>query len=78
MAEIEISGDRLIVHVSGMERAMALKSRLEVPLDPPAAGERSRLADDRRGGRPHEAPAKKRPRPGRVGSSRTAGRIHPR
>jgi hypothetical protein len=33
LADIEVSGDRLIVHVTGVEGALALKRQLEVPLD---------------------------------------------
>jgi len=32
MAEVEIAQDALIVHVEGMDRLFALRSRLEVPL----------------------------------------------
>ena len=32
MAEVELTGDALIVHVRGMDRLWALKSRLEIPL----------------------------------------------
>jgi hypothetical protein len=32
MAEVEIAQDALIVHVKGMDRLFALRSRLEVPL----------------------------------------------
>ena len=47
MTEVEITHDTLIVHVRGMDRLLALKSRLEIPLshvlgaeaDPEAASE---------------------------------------
>ena len=32
MAEVELTEDTLIVHVKGMDRIFALKSRLEIPL----------------------------------------------
>ena len=32
MAEVELTEDALIVHVRGMDRLFALRSRLEVPL----------------------------------------------
>ena len=32
MTEIELTRDALIVHVRGMDRLWALKSRLEIPL----------------------------------------------
>jgi hypothetical protein len=32
MAEVELTDDALIVHVRGMDRIFALKSRLEIPL----------------------------------------------
>jgi hypothetical protein len=32
VAEVELTGDALIVHVRGMDRLWALKSRLEIPL----------------------------------------------
>ena len=32
MAEVELTDNALIVHVRGMERLWALKSRLEIPL----------------------------------------------
>ena len=32
-AEIDLSGDELIVHVEGADRLWALKSRLQVPLE---------------------------------------------
>src|ERR671913_2147218 len=32
MAEVEIAQDALIVHVEGMDRLFALRSRLEIPL----------------------------------------------
>jgi hypothetical protein len=32
MAEVEIAQDALIVHVRGMDRLFALRSRLEIPL----------------------------------------------
>ena len=32
MAEVELTEDTLIVHVRGMDRIFALKSRLEIPL----------------------------------------------
>ena len=32
MAEVELTENTLIVHVRGMDRVWALKSRLEIPL----------------------------------------------
>ena len=32
MTEVELTQDALIVHVRGMDRLWALKSRLEIPL----------------------------------------------
>ncbi len=32
MAEIEIKGDKLVVHMTGFHKVMALKSQLEIPL----------------------------------------------
>src|ERR671920_1226887 len=39
MAEVEIAQDALIVHVEGMDRLFALRSRLEVPLSHVAGAE---------------------------------------
>jgi hypothetical protein len=39
MADIEIAGDRLIVHVRGADKFLALRSQLEVPLEHVAAVE---------------------------------------
>ncbi|HZU76537.1 MAG TPA: hypothetical protein VFA70_07215 [Dehalococcoidia bacterium] len=33
MARVEVAGDRLIVHIEGLDKVLALKSRLEVPLE---------------------------------------------
>jgi hypothetical protein len=49
MAEIEVSGDRLVVHVTGVERTLALKSRLEFPLDHVVGVSRGPGEDDERG-----------------------------
>jgi hypothetical protein len=39
MAEVEIAQDALIVHVRGMDRLFALRSRLEIPLSNVAGAE---------------------------------------
>jgi hypothetical protein len=39
MAEVEIAQDALIVHLQGMDRLFALRSRLEVPLSQVAGAE---------------------------------------
>jgi hypothetical protein len=39
MAEVELAQDALIVHVEGMDRLFALRSRLEIPLTHVAAAE---------------------------------------
>jgi hypothetical protein len=39
MADVEIAQDALIVHVEGMDRLIALRSRLEVPLSHVAGAE---------------------------------------
>ena len=39
MAEVEIAQDALIVHVRGMDRLFALRSRLEIPLSHVAGAE---------------------------------------
>src|ERR671912_1663463 len=39
MAEVEIAQDALIVHLEGMDRLFALRSRLEVPLSHVAGAE---------------------------------------
>jgi hypothetical protein len=39
MAEVELAEDTLIVHVRGMDRLFALRSRLEVPLSHVAGAE---------------------------------------
>jgi hypothetical protein len=39
MAEVELTDDALIVHVRGMDRIFALKSRLEIPLSHVLAAE---------------------------------------
>src|SRR5215217_7643748 len=39
MAEVELTQDTLVVHVKGMDRIFALKSRLEIPLSHVAGAE---------------------------------------
>lgn len=41
MTEVELTGDALVVHVRGMDRLWALKSRLEIPLSHVAGAERA-------------------------------------
>jgi hypothetical protein len=49
MAEIEVSGDWLVVHVTGVERTLALKSLLEFPLEHVVGVSRGIGEDDERG-----------------------------
>ncbi len=49
MAEIKVSGDRLVAHVTGLERTLALKRRLEFPLDHVVGVSKGIGEDDERG-----------------------------